>query len=190
MNVGGPVATAIWGSEETDLDVETPGITGAESQVCAVGGGDGLDDGQAEPEAVAVPCPVGGEALEGLEQAAELIWGHDGSGVGHFQAGLTALTVDEDVDVPAGKVVVQGVVDQVPHEAFDKVGVAGKYGRANRHIEAHLLRGGSRLAGVDYFRSDDGQVEGLASVEASLASGQSQQRLDELFLLLGCFEHV
>lgn len=190
MNVGGPVATAIWGSEETDLDVETPGITGAESQVCAVGGGDGLDDGQPEPEAVAVPCPVGGEALEGLEQAAELLWGHDGSGVGHFESGLTALAVDKDVDVPAGKVVVHGVVDQVPHEAFDKVGVAGKHGRANRHIDAHLLRCGSRLTGMDYFRSDDGQVEGLASVEASLAAGEGEQRIDEVFLLFAGFEYV
>jgi hypothetical protein len=156
LDVGGSVATAISWSEEVDLDVETPGITGAEGEVCAVGGGDGLDDGQPEPEAVAVPCPVGGETLEGLEQAAELIWGHDRSGVGHFEDGPTALAVDKDVDVPAGKVVVQGIVDQVPHEAFDKVGVAGKHGRADRQIEAHLLRGGSRLAGVDYFRSDDG----------------------------------
>jgi len=190
LDVGGSVVTAICGREEADLDVETPGTTGAEGEVGAVGGGDGLDDGQAEPEAVAVPCPVGGEALERLEQAAELIWGHDGSGVGHFQADPTALAVDEDVDVPAGKVVVQGVVDQVPHEAFDKVGVAGKHSRANRHIEAHLLRGGSRLAGVDYFRSDDGQVEGLALVEASLAAGEGEQRVDELFFLFAGFEHV
>ena len=35
-----------------------------------MGGGDGLNDGQAELKTVAVPCLVSGEALEGLKQAA------------------------------------------------------------------------------------------------------------------------
>ena len=60
----------------------------------------------------------------------------------------------------------------------------------DRHVQAHVPGGGRRLAGVSYFRGDDGQVEGLASVEASLAAGQGQQRLDELFLLFAGFEHV
>jgi len=100
------------------------------------------------------------------------------------------LGFDQDVDAAAGVVVVQCVVEQVRHEAFDKVGLARNHGGMDRHVEAHVPGGGRRLAGVSYFRGDDGQVEGLASVEASLASGQSQQRLDELFLLLAGFEHV
>jgi hypothetical protein len=155
-----------------------------------MGGGDRLDDRQAESEPVVVAGPVGDEPLEGLEQAVELVWGHVGSGVGHLEAALTSSGVDQDFNVAAGVIVVQGVVEQVRHEAFDKVGLARNDGGMDRHVEAHVPGGGGWLAGVSYFLGNDRQVEGLAPVEASLAAGKSQQRLDQLFLLLAGFEHV
>ena len=84
VELGGSVAVAACGSEEADLDVEASGVAGVKGEVSAVGGGDGLDDGQAEPEPVVVAGPVGADALEGLEHAVELLWGDGGSGVGHF----------------------------------------------------------------------------------------------------------
>src|ERR1019366_304470 len=50
--------------------------------------------------------------------------------------------------------------------------------------------GGVRLAGAQDLCGDAGEVEGLPAVQAALAAGQGQQRVDQPFLLLSFGEHV
>jgi hypothetical protein len=55
----------------------------------------------------------------------------------------------------------------------------------HRKTRVRVLWGG---LGVSLY--EHGQVEGLASVEASLAAGEGEQRINQLFLLFAGFEHV
>src|SRR5215470_7046941 len=59
---------------EAHRDVETPAGLGPGGEGRVVGGGDGLDDGQAKTEAVRLLRGIGAEPLEGLEEPVAAAW--------------------------------------------------------------------------------------------------------------------
>jgi hypothetical protein len=89
-----------------------------------VGGGDGADDGQAEAVAAAAAGGTRAEPLEGLEQAVDFDGRDDLPGVCHRQGGAGVAGRGGDLDVSAGDVVPDGVVDQVGGQLLDQEGVA------------------------------------------------------------------
>jgi hypothetical protein len=80
---------------------------------CVVGAGDGLDDGQAQPESVATAGAVWGEALERLEELVYRGCRDHWPGIGYGQDGAGAPGLGAYFDLAAGQVVLQRVVDQV-----------------------------------------------------------------------------
>ena len=104
--------------------------------------------------------------------------------------GWSAAGGDLDADAAAGDVVPDRVVDQVGGQALQQAVVA-EYGRgADGGADGQPAGGGFWLEGVQDAGGDGGEVEELAVVEAALAAGQGEQRLDELFLLVAGFQHV
>ena len=90
-----------------------------------------------------------------------------------------------DVDPAGGRVVADGVVDQVRHETFDQPRASFQFGRVERGVhqsQAAALDLGtpSRKHAVGHHR----QLNGLAPVEIPSAAGQAEQRLDQLLQLL------
>ena len=83
-------------------------------------------------------------------------------------------------------VVVDRVAEEVGDEPLDEARVAGRLGRLKRGVEDESVvvcggRGGS---------GDGGEVDRLAAVEAALAAGEGEQRLDQAFLLLADGEQL
>lgn len=64
---GVAAARAGGGDREAYGHLQSAARVGVHGERCVVGGGDGLDDGKPEPEALAVAGALGAEALEGLE---------------------------------------------------------------------------------------------------------------------------
>jgi hypothetical protein len=109
-----------------------------------VGGGDSPDDGQAKAVAVAVAASgARAEPLEGLEQAVDFGGRDDRPGVGHRQDGAGLAGAGGDLDVPAGDVVPDGVVDQVSGQLLDQKAVTVEGGRISGRPEEGL---GARCA--------------------------------------------
>src|SRR5262245_9233244 len=104
-----------WG--EADLGAQAAAGLRADGEGGAVRMGDGLDDGQAEPEALAVAGAVGAKPLEGLQQPVHGGRRDDGPGVGHRQEGAGVPGAGEDLDGAAGRVVPQRVVGEVGDQA-------------------------------------------------------------------------
>jgi len=92
------------------------------------------------------------ESLEGLQQAVDLGRRDGLPGVGHRQDGATAAGPGGDLDVPAGDVVPDGVVDQVGYQLLDQEGVAvedgGLDGGADIQAEAADPRAGDGQAAL------------------------------------------
>lgn len=177
---------------EADLNVEAAGFAWLQVEASVVSIGDGLHnrEAEAEAEAVMLACPVIGEALEWREETARLCRGYDRSGVRDLKHGVIPSGTDGNEDDAPRVVVVQGVVEEVRHQPLGKGGVPGEGGRVERHVKAYLTARGGRLAGADDLARDGGQVDGLPMLEALLASGQREEGLDELLLLLARFEEV
>ena len=115
---------------EGDSGVDTSRVGGMEGEASVVGGGDGLDNGEAQAESVVVACPIAGDSLEGLEETVDLVRGQGRAGVGDSERGESVTVLYGHPYTPAGIVVTQGVVDEVRNEPFDELGVAGDGGRA------------------------------------------------------------
>jgi hypothetical protein len=105
---------------EGDVDGQAAAGPGLRGDGGAVGGGDGPDDGQAEAVATTAAGAARTEPLEGLEQAVHLAGRDDLPGAGHRQDGVNAAGPGGDLDVPAGDVVPDGVVDQVGYQSLDQ----------------------------------------------------------------------
>jgi hypothetical protein len=148
----------------------------------AVGGGDGADDGQAQAVAAVAAGGARAEPLEGLEQAVELGCGDDLPGVGHRQDGVTAAGRRGDLDVPAGDVVLDGVVDQVGGQLLDQERVPVENGRLDAGVDLQAETADRGAGGGQGGAGDGGQVGGLAVAGAGFAAGQGEQRLDQAFL--------
>ena len=94
-----------------------------------VGGGDGADDGEAEAVvAVVGGGAVGGEALEGFEEAVDFGGWDDGAVVGDLEVGAAGLGAGPYLHLAAGDVVAHGVVEQVADEAAGEGSVALGWG--------------------------------------------------------------
>ena len=91
----------------------------------AVGVGDGADDGQAESVSLAGPGPLGAESPEWLEQVFQRIGRDWGAGVADRDGGACGGLCGGYLDLAAGQVVPDGVVDEVADQAFGQARVAG-----------------------------------------------------------------
>ena len=96
---------------------------------------------------------------------------------------MAAAGCHVDVELAAGDVVAQRVVDQVGHEPLEEAGVAEDGRGGDRGADGQPAVSGVWLAGAQGVAGDVSEVEGLSAVEAALAAGQGQQRLDQLFLM-------
>jgi hypothetical protein len=141
--------------------------------------GDGGGDGQAEAGSARLICPVRAEALEGLEQPLDLPGGDRGAGVGHEQERVPVSCSCRDLDLAAGDVVGQGVVGEVGYQPLGEAGVACGRGGAELGSDAQCQGLCPRATRLEYARCDFGEVEGVAVVQAALAAGQGEQRLDQ-----------
>jgi len=150
---------------------------------------DGLHDGQAEPEAAVAAAFGAVDPLERLEQPLQVGLGDDGAGVGHRQHGLPGALLDDDVHHAVRDVVAQRVVDEVDHEAFDKIGLARRAGRRQPRAQPDAADVGVGPPGRHHLPHHLGQVERLADVQPGLAAGEGEQRVDQPFLLLAGDEH-
>lgn len=166
---------------EGDVDGEAAAGPGPGGDGGGVGGGDGLDDGQAEAVAAVTAGVARAEALEGLEQVVNFCFRDDLPRVGYRQDGVTPAGPGGDLNVPAGDVVPDGIVDQVGHELLDQERVAAEDGGLDVGVDVQAA--GRRAGGGQGFAGDGGQVSGLAFARAGFAAGQGEQRLDEAFLL-------
>jgi hypothetical protein len=77
-------------SWKAHFDVEIPAGLRSDGEVSRVGAGNGVDDGEAEPEAV-VALTFSGTSLEGLEEPVEVTCGRDGAVVGDREADMACL---------------------------------------------------------------------------------------------------
>jgi hypothetical protein len=104
---------------EGDLDRQAAAGAGSRADGGRVTSGDRRRDGQ--PEAVPAIAPGGArpEPLEGLEQPVDLVIRDDLTGVAHRQHSARVAGLGGDLDVAAGDVVPDGVVDQVHGELLD-----------------------------------------------------------------------
>ena len=144
-----------------------------------MGLGDGLDDRQAEAEALTVAGAVGGEPLEGLQQPVHGGRRDHGPGVDHRQDGAGVPGAGDDLDVAAGHVVRQRVVGEVGDQAFGQPRVAGGAGRGEGAVDGELPVLCAGLPGAQDVAGQRGEVEGFPFVQAGLAAGQGEQRFED-----------
>ena len=85
------------------------------------------------------------ETLEGLEEPVDFVRWDDRAGVGDREHRCAVGGVGGDVNVPAGDVVADGVVDEVRDETFEESGVAvegsGAHGGIDMQSEAFGVAG-------------------------------------------------
>ena len=84
---------------------------------------------------------------------------------------------------PPGTVVAQRVVDQVRGQPLGQPRAARRQRGAERGRNGQVPVAALGPAGSHDLAGHVGQVEGLVRVEACLAAGQGEQRIDELLLL-------
>jgi hypothetical protein len=147
-----------------------------------VGGGDGPDDGQAKAVTIAAGR-TGTEPLERLEQAFDVGGMDDLPGAGHRQDGAGLAGLGGDLDVPAGEVVPDGVVDQVGGQLLEQEGVTIEGGGLDSGPDVQAQAADRGAGGGQGSAGDSGQVGGLVRAGSRFAAGQGEQCLDEAFLL-------
>jgi hypothetical protein len=103
--------------------VNPPSERGWTSRRRSVRFGDLRDNRQAKAESVWAGRSIRDGALEGLEQSADLVWRYVGSGVGHDERRAQGASCKLDLDVSAGDVVTNRVVDEVRRQSVKKTGV-------------------------------------------------------------------
>ena len=103
------------------------------------------------------------EPLEGLEQAVDLGGRDDLPGVGHRQDGAAVAGPGGDLDVPAGDVVPDGVVDQVGDQLLDQEGVAVEGGGLDGGVDMQAEAADPGAGGGQGGAGDGRQVDGLAA---------------------------
>jgi hypothetical protein len=88
-----------------------------------------------------------------------------------------------DPDVPARRVVPDGVVDQVRGQLLDQQQVTVEGGGLEVGADAEAQAADLRARDGQGLGGDGGQIEGLPDGGAGLAAGQGEQRLDQALLL-------
>lgn len=86
---------AILGGGDAYCDVQPAARPGGDQQAAAVSRGNGLDDGQPQPEAIPVVLPAAVEPLERLEQPAHLFRRDHRPAVDHGERGHPAGQLDD-----------------------------------------------------------------------------------------------
>jgi hypothetical protein len=133
--------------------------------------------------AVFVVGPTGVESLEWLEQPLYVAGREYQSGVGDRHHGLSAVgDRGGDLNVSAGQVVADGVVDQVGDETLDEPAVSIEPSGADRGLDMQ-----SEGVGVEVWSRQDivahaGEVDRFATVESAFAAGEREQGFDEASL--------
>jgi hypothetical protein len=82
------------------------------------------------------------------------------------------------------------VLKQVGHEAGEQPAVAQERGRCECDVEVQVLGGRVDLVGAYRVAGHDGQVDRVAAAQPLLPLSQSEQRVDQLLLLLVLLECV
>lgn len=171
------------GSGKAHLDLEATSGSGGGYERGAVGGGDGLHDRQAESHTFAAVGAEQSESLERLKESPHLLAGDLGAGIGHRDEGAAGTSAAENLDVAAGRVVVNGVVHEVDDEAFDKTGIAKgeRLGHLGAKMKTEMVDLGScqQEHVVSYCR----EVERRRLIEAPFAARQREEGFDEPILL-------
>ena len=105
--------------------------------------GDRLDDGESQPVAVVVAGAGAVQSLERLEETLDLLGWNGRAGVRDGHEGMPVTSPGGDLDVSAGGVVADRVVDQVGDQALEQSWIArGRrrvQGCANVEIETREL---------------------------------------------------
>ena len=156
------------GSREADLYRKTSVWLRVGGDGGVVRGGDSLDDG--EPEAVPVGVLGSGaaESLEGLEQPLYLIDRDHRAAVGDGHEGVLVADPGGDLDMPAGGVVVDRVVDQVRDQPLGQRGVSGGGRRVERGGDRDLSWSASGQGARSTAVGEDGEVDRFVVVESAL----------------------
>src|SRR5215469_10028103 len=180
----GAALGAVAGSAgEGDVDGQAAAGLGLRGDGGGVRCGDGADNGEAQAVTAVAAGGARAEPLEGLEQAVDLGGRDDLPGAGHRQDGVTVGGPGGDLDVSAGDVVPDGVVDQVGGQLLDQERVTVEYGGLDVGLDVQALAADRVAGGGQGFAGDGRQVGGPGLAGAGFAAGQGEHRLDEAFLL-------
>ena len=100
--------------------------------------GDRLDDGESQSVAAVVAGTGAAQSLEGLEETLDLL-GRDGrAGVRDRHEGVPVAGPGGDLDMSAGGVVADRVVDQVGDQALEQSWIAGRRRRVERGADVEI----------------------------------------------------
>jgi hypothetical protein len=137
-----------------------------------------------KPETQAAGClagPTAVHALEGQEEPAELVGRDVRAGVGDRDERAVSPHAGGDLQLAAGDVVPDRVIDEVGDKASGQVGVTERGGRVKVRDDVQVW---SCLAGYQCLLRDLAEVERIEPVEAALAARQREHRGDQPFVLL------
>jgi hypothetical protein len=137
----------------------------------AVGGGDGLDDSEAEAVASLVVSPSWFEALERAEESFQLCRRNARAVVGRGQHRYLFVGFSRDVDFSASDVVKDCVVDEVLDQLFDQSDIAAHHCWLNVRDDVNLTVLGLLAVSLKHVTGDCGEVEGFGLIESALSSG-------------------
>jgi hypothetical protein len=140
-----------------------------------VGDADRTRDGQPEADAA---CGLGTQAAEGLGQRGHRVAGDQGAAVRDAQHRAPVHATGGDLDPAAGLVVLDRVVDQVPHHPLDELLVAGGLGRGELGLHGQPEPGDAGRGQLQSVLGHGAEVEQLAGDRTLIADRQRQQRLD------------
>ena len=101
-----------------DLDVEPTPSPGAAYDARSMSDGNGVDDGQAQAEAVDRVV----EALERLKKSIDFLGWDAKAGIAYRQHRAPGFDASRDIDLATGDVVTHRVVDEVSYQAVEKPG--------------------------------------------------------------------
>ncbi|HEX3981949.1 MAG TPA: hypothetical protein VHW93_12015, partial [Acidimicrobiales bacterium] len=151
-------------SGDRDRDQQATVLSGAGIGRAAVDCGDGCDDGQTEPKSIVGRAVA--EALEWLEDAVDIRWADQWTGVGHSQLGGVRRGPGADPNVAASDVVADRIVDQVADEVFGQHRIARNGGGLECGVHSAVAQAG----GVEDVFGDRGQIGLLADGEPALVA--------------------
>jgi hypothetical protein len=165
---------------EPDRDFKAAAGSGVRGDGGVVGVGDGLDDREAEPDAVGTGLGLRAESFEGLEEAREFPGWDKRAGVGDGEQGASCVDPGCDFDSAVGDVVSDRVGDEVGGESLEEGWIAGRDSR----LECHDAVECAQLVSLERLGCDRCDVDGFPPQTSALAPGEGKQRLEQPFLPL------
>ena len=151
---------------EADFDGEAALRARARGELGAVRGGDRLDDGESQSVSVVVPGTGAAQSLEGLEETLDL-FGRDGrAGVRDGHEGAAVAGPGGDLDLSAGGVVADRVVDQVRDQALDQSWIARRRRCGQRRANVEVAVCELCLAREQGLGGEDREVDGARAARA------------------------